>query len=159
MVTARTTSLPEELPGPTIYSNLLAQIKFHMLFNSTYNRCLNHRELRVKELLEIDAEMDEWMKSLPPHLQEDHQNLPQTPWLSFAPYHLLWRVRCLRTTLFFPILLKHASRSSMTDSSLLDPDHQEAFRVCVQSAHASIASIASFFSKGASNALRDWYAL
>lgn len=158
MLTTRTHDVPNELPGPTIYSNLLAQVQFHLMINDTYNQHVSNADLRVKELLAFDAKITTWVKSLPPHLQQGLSSQQSPPSFKFAPYHLFWRVSVLKIVLFFPVLLHLARGSTRADFQQPDTDQQAAVTVCIGHTHDIVLSIDRFLSQEPSNALRDWYA-
>ncbi|CAM1504648.1 Fc.00g022390.m01.CDS01 [Cosmosporella sp. VM-42] len=135
-----------------------SQVEFHLMINNAYNECINNPDLPAKDLLSINAKIDAWVESLPPHLQEDSAQ-SSFPRLNFASHHLLWRVRGLKIVLFFPTFV-HLTRSNSLEANS-DPEirnRKEAACICVGYAHTIIISIERFFAKEASNPLRDWYA-
>lgn len=129
------------------------------MINSTYNRCINGPDVQARHLLELNANIDHWLDALPLYLHQ--ASVPPTtfPQLIFAPCHLLWRVRCLKNSLFFPFLARLARIDGMDlDSDQSPGNWHEAVRVCVESAHTIVLSIEEFYSKENPDSLRDWYA-
>lgn len=158
-VTARTSVEPEESRGLTIYSNLIAQVEFHMLANKTYNAFVSNPEVSIQGLLNFEDKVEAWCRSLPPHLQEDWPQHGPCPNLGFSSSHLLWRVRCIKAALFFPTFMEvvRKSRTQPTAPPLRD-DQREVLCISVRQAHDSVNDIHHFFLKESLDGLRNWYA-
>ncbi|THC88359.1 hypothetical protein EYZ11_012196 [Aspergillus tanneri] len=58
-----TTVLPQEVNGPTLYSGLIAQARFHLLTNSVYLRLISSPSLTAEETLNLQKPMEECPKS------------------------------------------------------------------------------------------------
>jgi hypothetical protein len=73
-LTPATTSLPLESPGPTLYSGLIAQSRFHLLTNSVYQRLISSPSITPEETLNLQKPMDDWYNGLPSYITT-HYNL------------------------------------------------------------------------------------
>jgi hypothetical protein len=156
-----TSDFSAELPGPTIYSNLRAQVQFHLHFNPIYDRLISRPGLTVNDVLRLDSKIDEWMIELPSFFQEEDKTEWSQVWLRLARYRLFWRVRSHRISLFYPVLLQRAHDHPVYGNNAPRPTdaEQSAFRSCLKYAHQTVVSVDEYFRTEALHVLGEWYAL
>ncbi|KAH7384369.1 fungal-specific transcription factor domain-containing protein [Phaeosphaeria sp. MPI-PUGE-AT-0046c] len=157
-LTPRTTDLPQESEGPTLYSSLREQSEFHLHTNNISNRLLADPGLSPEAALSNGKAMDLWCHKLPLYLQLDVQPTCQLRWYLFARARLWWRFWNLKIIVFRHILLRQAIASrGQISSSTTSPEQEECKRICVEAAHATIASI-NQYSMQELTRLEGWYA-
>ncbi|KAL1981234.1 hypothetical protein VTN96DRAFT_2947 [Rasamsonia emersonii] len=159
-LTPATTTLPAEVDGPTLYTGLIAQSKFHLKTNQVYQRLISSPTLTAEETLQLQKPMDDWYNELPIYLK---QGSPAEPdWLALVRNRLMWRDWNLRIVLCRPILLRWASERWSSDAppeGEEDPAERECRIVCLQNARSSIASISEFMETHICTRLGAWYML
>lgn len=87
-LTESAAALPAEVNGPTIYSGLIAQAKFHLSTNQVNQRLASPATLVPDEAMNLQKPMDEWRGSLPTYLKQPTPNQPG--WLALARNRLQW---------------------------------------------------------------------
>ncbi|KAL2219178.1 putative C6 transcription factor [Thermoascus aurantiacus ATCC 26904] len=159
-LTPATTSVPPEVNGPTLYSGLIAQSKFHLMTKNVYQRLISSPSLTPEETLSLQKPMDDWYQSLPPYLKQATPT-PEPDWLALVRNRLMWRDWNLRILLYRPILLRWAARRwSPNPSSEPEPDNpaeRDCRLLCLQNARATIASISDFMDNHICTRLGAWY--
>lgn len=173
-MTPTTTTLPSESPGPTIYSGLIAQARFHLLTNSVYQRLISSPTITPEETLDLQKPMEEWYSGLPPYLQHRQQSLSIQPVklepdnLALVRNRLLWRNWNLTILIYRPILLRWAARrwtphggsgSTTGEGGSEDPVETDCRIRCLQNAQQTISSIAEYMDNHLCTRLGAWYML
>jgi transcriptional regulatory protein GAL4 len=171
-LTPTTTTLPAESSGPTIYSGLIAQSRFHLLTNSVYQRLISSPSLTPEDTLNLQKPIEEWYNGLPPYLQ--HPQLPLSvqpapdPDFALVRNRLLWRNWNLTILIYRPILLRWAARrwAPHTKSNPgtpeiggEDPCETECRMRCLQNARLTISSISEYMENYICTRLGAWYML
>nr|AAO00820.1 Unknown protein [Arabidopsis thaliana] len=172
-LTPTTTALPDESLGPTIYSGLIAQARFHILTNSVYQRLISSPSLTPEDTLKLQQPIEEWYNGLPSYLQHPQMPLsvqptnPDPDSLALVRNRLLWRNWNLTILIHRPILLRWASRrwaplSGMPgtpDAGTEDPCETECRVRCLQNARLTISSISEYMDNYICTRLGAWYML
>ena len=176
-LTPATTSLPSESPGPTLYSGLIAQARFHLLTNSVYQRLISSPSVTPEETLNLQKPMEEWYNSLPAYHHYPLQPLTVQPTqpdpdnLALVRNRLLWRNWNLIILIYRPILLRWAARrwaphggstdcsSTSSDAGTEDPCETECRIRCLQNARLTIASISEYMDNHICTRIGAWYML
>ncbi|KAJ5909907.1 hypothetical protein N7504_004550 [Penicillium tannophilum] len=176
-LTPATTSLPSESPGPTLYSGLIAQARFHLLTNSVYQRLISSPSVTPEETLNLQKPMEEWYNSLPAYHHYPLQPLTVQPTqpdpdnLALVRNRLLWRNWNLIILIYRPILLRWAARrwaphggssdgsSTNSDAGAEDPCETECRIRCLQNARLTIASISEYMDSHICTRIGAWYML
>lgn len=159
MLTTTTSELPQSVAEPTIYSSLIAQVDFHLIFNPIYNRLINHSRITGSETLQFDAQVSDWLQSLPNYFQEQSRPEFSFHWLIPARYRLSWRVRSLRILIFFPIFLRWVVDDNGENWANATEEDRVSLSTCLDYAHQNVSSIEGYFLSEPSNVMGDWYAL
>ncbi|KFZ16069.1 hypothetical protein V502_05268 [Pseudogymnoascus sp. VKM F-4520 (FW-2644)] len=128
-LTPTTTSLPNEIASPTIYSSLIVQSKLHQATNPVYHRLISNPPPAAHELLSLQQPIDLWEASIPPYFQLDNPDVHQHDALILARYRLTWRAANLRIILFRPVVLRWAARrwTAHDISEAEDPEEEHYF--------------------------------
>lgn len=176
-LTPATTTLPTESTGPTLYSGLIAQARFHLLTNSVYQRLISSPSITPEETLSLQKPMEEWYNGLPSYLHYPLQPLAVPPTqpdpdnLALVRNRLLWRNWNLLILIYRPILLRWAARrwaphGGNSDGSAIsseggseDPCETECRMRCLQNARLTIASISEYMDNHVCTRLGAWYML
>ncbi|KAJ6037903.1 hypothetical protein N7499_004115 [Penicillium canescens] len=173
-LTPTTTTLPAESSGPTIYSGLIAQSRFHLLTNSVYQRLISSPSLTPEDTLNLPEPIEEWYNGLPSYLQHPRLPLfvqpanPDPDSLALVRNRLLWRNWNLTILIYRPILLRWAARrwAPYTSSSPgtpeiggEDPCETECRMYCLQNARLTISSISEYMETYICTRLGAWYML
>ncbi|KAH8703730.1 putative C6 transcription factor [Talaromyces proteolyticus] len=159
-LTPATTTLPPESNGPTQYTGLIAQTKFHLKTNHVYQRLISSPSITAEETKELHKYMEEWYNELPMYLKGRSPNEPD--WLALTRNRLMWRDWNMRMLIYRPIVLRWASeRWTSTDSldNQEDPAERECRLLCLQYARTSIMSISEFMENHMCTRLGAWYML
>ncbi|KAJ5738538.1 hypothetical protein N7493_001693 [Penicillium malachiteum] len=176
-LTPATTTLPSESPGPTLYSGLIAQARFHLLTNSVYQRLISSPTVTPEETLNLQKPMEEWYTGLPSYLHYPlqplavHPTQPDPDNLALVRNRLLWRNWNLIILIYRPILLRWAARrwapqsgssdgsSVSSDAGIEDPCETECRVRCLQNARLTIASISEYMDNHVCTRIGAWYML
>ncbi|KAJ5124206.1 uncharacterized protein N7515_008031 [Penicillium bovifimosum] len=173
-LTPTTTTLPAESPGPTIYSGLIAQARFHLLTNSVYQRLISSPSLTPEDTLNLQKPIEEWYNGLPPYLKHPQLPLSMQPTnpdpdsLALVRNRLLWRNWNLTILIYRPILLRWAARRwaplsgsgpGTPDGGSEDPCETECRLRCLQNARLTISSISEYMENYICTRLGAWYML
>ncbi|KFY39549.1 hypothetical protein V495_05890 [Pseudogymnoascus sp. VKM F-4514 (FW-929)] len=160
-LTLTTTSLPNEIASPTIYSSLIVQSKLHQAINPVYHRLISTPPPGAHELLSLQKPIDDWEASIPPYFQLDNPDVHQHDALILARYRLTWRAANVRIILFRPIVLKWAARrwTAQDIPETEDPEEEQCRQLCLQSARETIASISRYMTTNIPSRLGSWYML
>ncbi|KAJ5819863.1 hypothetical protein N7474_005454 [Penicillium riverlandense] len=175
-LTPVTTTLPPEEPGPTLYSGLIAQARFHLLTNSVYQRLISSPSPTPEETLNLQKPMEEWYNGLPSYIQHPQQSLSVQPTnivpenLALVRNRLLWRNWNLTILIYRPILLRWAARRwapsgsiggppGTPDGGTEDPCETECRVRCLQTARLTISSIAEYMDNYVCMRIGAWYML
>ncbi|KAF4222679.1 hypothetical protein CNMCM8980_007841 [Aspergillus fumigatiaffinis] len=161
-LTSTTTVLPAEENGPTIYSGMIAQAKFHLHTNSVYQRLISTPSLTAEETLSLSKPMEDWYNSLP-HYFKQPITTPESDNFALVRNRLMWRHWNLRILLYRPILLRWASRRwTPTPDSPPEPEdplETECRMLCLRNARWTISSISDFVNNHICTRLGAWYML
>lgn len=160
-LTSTTTTLPQESDGPTLYSGIIAQTKFHLLTNSVYQRLISSPSLTPEETLGLQKPMDEWYNGLPDYLKQT-VTTPEPDSLALVRRRLMWRDWNLRTLIYRPILLRWAARRWTPGSQPVeheDPLESDCRMLCLRNARLTIASISEYMDNYICTRLGAWYML
>ncbi|KAH7374177.1 putative fungal-specific transcription factor [Cadophora sp. MPI-SDFR-AT-0126] len=161
-LTATTTSLPQELALPTVYSGLKAQSALHLTTNQLYHRLISTPGPTSSELLSLQARLDVWENSIQPYFQIHSPELQANDAFVLARYRLSWRTWNLRIILFRPTVLRWAA-NLWAAGPVINPDADEADErcrmLCLESARDTIASISEYMSGNLTSRLGSWYML
>ncbi|KAJ5885154.1 hypothetical protein N7495_009664 [Penicillium taxi] len=173
-LTSATTSIPTESAGPTLYTGLIAQARFHLLTNSVYQRLISSPSITPEETLNLQKPMEEWYNSLPSYLHYPLQPLlvqptqPDADRLALVRNRILWRHWNLLILIYRPILLRWSARrwgpvsdgsSVSSESSNEDPCETECRVRCLQNARLTIASISEYMDRHVCSRIGAWYML
>lgn len=162
-LTSTTTTLPQESPGPSIYSGMIAQTKFHLLTNGVYQRLISSPSLTPEETLSLQKPMEEWYNNLPDYLKQQPMlaTSPESESLALVRRRLMWRDWNLRTLIYRPILLRWAARkwTPTAQAEHEDPLESECRMLCLRNARLSIASISDYMDNYICTRLGAWYML
>lgn len=165
MLTTSSSEPVAAVTDPTIYSNIAAQAGFHLTFNPIYNHLIScHTGVSPSESLKFDAEITDWVRTLPPYFQEEPFLGFRFHWLTTARFRLSWRIRALRMLIFFPMLLHRvgdsgSQKDAIADGPKMTEEERLGISICLGYAHENIASIQTYFQSGFESVLGDWYAL
>ena len=151
----------DEIEAPTIYTCVIAQSRFHLVTNSVHHRLISNPEPLPQERLDLERVIEVWEESVPYYFRLDFPAVQADDALLFARYRLSWRSWNLKIVLLRPVVLSWAARKRMSHASAEHDTPQEfaCRRNCVQSARATITSIADFISNSAGSRLSTWYLL
>lgn len=176
-LTPATTTLPSESTGPTLYSGLIAQARFHLLTNGVYQRLISSPSITPEETLNLQKPMEEWYNGLPSYLHYPLQPLaipptqPDPDNLALVRNRLLWRNWNLLILIYRPILLRWAARrwaphggssdgsSVSSEGGSEDPCETECRMRCLQNARLTIVSISEYMDNHVCTRLGAWYML
>ncbi|OQD77076.1 hypothetical protein PENDEC_c003G06402 [Penicillium decumbens] len=176
-LTPTTTSLPSESLGPTLYSGLIAQARFHLITNSVYQRLISTPSLTPEETLDLQKPMEEWYNGLPSYFRYPLQPLAVQPThpdpdnLALVRNRMLWRNWNLIILIYRPILLRWAARrwapqggssdgsSVSSEGGAEDPCETECRMRCLQNARLTIGSISEYMDNHVCTRLGAWYML
>lgn len=160
-LTESTTTLPVESNGPTLYTGLIAQAKFHLLTNKVYQRLISAPSLTPEETLSLQKPMDEWYNSLPEYLKQPPSTPSEPELVALVRCRLMWRDWNLRILLYRPVLLRWASRRWAPDSpaEVEDPLETDCRMLCLQNARLTISSISVYMDHYICTRLGAWYML
>ncbi|KAJ5692372.1 hypothetical protein N7462_001795 [Penicillium macrosclerotiorum] len=177
-LTPTSTTLPLESSGPTLYSGLIAQVRFHLLTNSVYQRLISSPTITPEETLNLQKPMEEWYNGLPPYMQYPLQPLAMPPTkpdpdnLALVRHRMLWRKWNLVILIYRPVLLRWAARrwaphdGSSDGSSVVspeggteDPCETECRVRCLQNARLTITSISEYMDNHICSRIGAWYML
>ncbi|OJJ34169.1 hypothetical protein ASPWEDRAFT_52449 [Aspergillus wentii DTO 134E9] len=159
-LTSTTTTLPAEANGPTLYSGLIAQARFHLLTNGVYQRLISSPSLTPEETLNLQKPMEEWYNGLPYYLKQP-ATTPESDSLALVRNRLMWRDWNLRILVYRPILLRWASRrwTPNTPSEEEDPLEADCRMFCLRNARLTIGSISDYVNNYICARLGAWYML
>jgi len=161
-LTSSTTTLPKESDGPTLYSGIIAQAKFHLLTNSVYQRLISSPALTPEETLSLQKPMEEWYNNLPDYLKQP-ASMPESDSLALVRRRLMWRDWNLRTLIYRPILLRWAARrwtpTPGPPPEREDPLEGDCRMLCLRNARLTIASISEYMDNYICTRLGAWYML
>ncbi|OJJ36079.1 hypothetical protein ASPWEDRAFT_112273, partial [Aspergillus wentii DTO 134E9] len=133
-----TTSLPPEVNGPTLYSGLISQAKFHLLANSIYRRLIATPCISIAEVQKLEASIDDLRDSCPSYLKGSGSVL-ESNWLRFAKDRLRICDKNLRILIWRPYLSLWTSRvQSIHDEN--DVYRESAFR-CLHATKGLLALV------------------
>ncbi|PLN82126.1 fungal-specific transcription factor domain-domain-containing protein [Aspergillus taichungensis] len=159
-LTSTTTTLPAEVDGPTLYTGMIAQARFHLLTNSVYQRLISSPSLTPEETLTLQKPMEEWYNGLPHYFK---QPMPQEPAnFVLVRNRLMWRDWNLRILIYRPILLRWASRRWTPNTPAADhedPYEADCRALCLRNARLTISSITDFMSNHICTRIGAWYML
>ncbi|KAJ5116212.1 hypothetical protein N7456_000560 [Penicillium angulare] len=176
-LTPSTTTLPTESSGPTLYSGLIAQARFHLLTNRVYQRLISSPSITPEETLDLQKPMEEWYTGLPSYLHYPlqplavHPTQPDPDNLALVRNRLLWRDWNLMILIYRPILLRWAARrwgpyggssdgsSVSSEGSTEDPCETECRVRCLQNARLTIGSISEYMDNHICTRIGAWYML
>ncbi|KAJ5864689.1 uncharacterized protein N7529_006605 [Penicillium soppii] len=175
-LTPTTTALPDESLGPTIYSGLIAQARFHLLTNSVYQRLISSPSLTPEDTLNLQKPIEEWYNGLPSYFKNPTQPLsvqpvnPDPDSLALVRNRLLWRNWNLTILIYRPILLRWAARRwaplsglssgpGTPDAGCEDPCETECRLRCLQNARLTISSISEYMENYICTRIGAWYML
>lgn len=154
------TSAPQEVETPTIYTGLIAQSRFHIKTNQLHHRLLSRPEPSLQDILSLQAEVDEWENSLPLYFRPNSPLIQSHQAYMFARYRLSWRVWNLKIVLLRPVLLRWSARQKSGDDQAPESDEEVTCRQdCLQHARETITSISDFMSRDIGTRLSTWYIL
>ena len=158
---ASTTLLPAEIPQTTYYTPLICQSLFHLSTNGLHHRLISSPSPSSQELIALNRTIDEWEESIPDYFRLELPDIQSNETFLFARYRLYWRSWNLKILLSRPVVLQWAARLKTADISAKSntSDDFECRRICMQSASATINSIAEFMSTGVVSRLSTWYSL
>lgn len=161
-LTTITTSLPQEITTPTVYSGLRAQSALHLATNQLYHRLISTPGPTSSELLSLQAPLDAWRSSIPSYFDIHNPELQANDALILARYRLSWRTWNLRIILFRPTVLRWAASlwagGPQNDPATNGPD-EKCRTLCLESARDTIASISEYMGGNLTSRLGSWYML
>lgn len=159
-LTPSTTSLPPELPTPTIYSSLICQSRFHQLTNSMSNRLLAINPPSAAETLQMHASIHSYRQSLPSYFDVEQPPAMTTDWYLFARAKLAWRCWNFELLAMRPFLLRWAKTNKQVDSYQESQEASRCRQLCIDCAHRTIISIHEYVVMTMPlPRLHAWYAL
>jgi transcriptional regulatory protein GAL4 len=160
-LTPSTTLLPPESAGPTIYTSLIHQSRFHRITNSMANRLLAANPPSAKETLNMHESIQAFRKSLPSYFDVDQSPVMAADWYLFGRVKLAWRTWNFELLAMRPFLLRWAKTSTRETTSYKDTSEEvECRQLCIDCAHATIASINQYVMVTTPlPRLHAWYAL
>ncbi|KAJ9134315.1 C6 zinc finger domain containing protein [Pleurostoma richardsiae] len=161
LLTARTSVLPGESTGPTLYSGVKTQSDFHLHSNYISNSLLSASGIATQDALTMNTSLDSWSDTIPPYFLPNRP--PETddqPYL-FARSRLWWRFWNLKIILFRHLLLRQAvarNRSPITLTSN-HPLDEQAIYIAIDAAQCTITSINSYLETAELTRLASWYSV
>ncbi|ANB15131.1 galactose-responsive transcription factor GAL4 [Sugiyamaella lignohabitans] len=173
-LTALSTITPVERDRPTIYSGMIAQSKFTVQTSSLYNRLISKPIPSAEEVLEMDKQIDTFIRDIPPWFAENgppishytagsQLNDATIAGLILSRYRLHWRYKNLRIIMFRPFVVQTIlSTNSQNDTSSSTPTSEAELQcktICLQNAHQTILSVEEFVSTGQLSSISVWYAV
>lgn len=159
MLTPATSEYPNSVSGPTIYTSLIVQVEFHIIFSQMYYNLISHTGITPNEALKYDLEISNWQESVPPYFQENAAANFSFHWLASARYRVSWRVRCLRILIFTPVFLRWVGDNKGQDWTNMTEDEQRCLLVSLDYAHQNVISVRRYFQQEPQSVMGDWYAL
>lgn len=110
-----------ELDGPTLYSSLIAEARFHILARSIYQRITSRLPFAAMEALHLQSVIDDHYAHAPSYLRGN--SLASEPeWLMQARNRLLWGYKHLQLLLYRPFL--HVRTSCNGNLPMLQPNSE-----------------------------------
>jgi transcriptional regulatory protein GAL4 len=160
-LTPDTHILPDEIEFPTAYTGLISQSLFHLATNSLHHRLISTPYPLPEELLSLNQVIETWETSIPSYFQLSSPIVHANEAFLFARYRLMWRSWNLQIILFRPIVLQLAARRKQPEANHVSETSEELVcrEKCIQSARATITSIADFVATGMVSRLSTWYML
>ncbi|ODM15000.1 hypothetical protein SI65_09495 [Aspergillus cristatus] len=113
---ATTSWLPSEVNGPTLYTGLIAQSRFHAIANAIYRRLVAKPNISIAEMQDMEKMIDDCQCSHPYYLM-DEDYMPRSEWLRFSSDRLRICDRNLRILLWRPYLLQWVKMNSKGEES------------------------------------------
>jgi transcriptional regulatory protein GAL4 len=160
-LTSQTTSLPIEIPHPTVYTSLICQSQFHLITNNIHHCLISNISPSAQELLAHSSTINAWEESIPSYLQLDSPDIQSDETFLFARYRLSWRSWNMKIILFRPVVLQWAARRQKLENGD-DSETSEEFECrkrCIEAANATINSVSNFVAKNMISRLSTWYML
>lgn len=159
VLTMATSEHPTAVDEPTIYSHLIAQAGFQLIFNPIYDQLISRGSITPEDALQFDAEISAWESSLPLFFRETVQPVSPHHWVTSSRHRLHWRIRSLRIIIFFPALLRWVRPNNRAEWESATENEQLVILRCLDYVHQNVRSVEEYFLYESSNVLGDWYAL
>ncbi|KAB2575277.1 Regulatory protein GAL4 [Lasiodiplodia theobromae] len=132
--------LPPPQNVPTVTSCLQAQVSLARIANAAHVKLHSSCSLRPCEVLQFDAEVRNWLASLPPYFGSDHE------WASSPKMILLWRAAHLRIIICRPFLFAAIRARAPLDIQASDGRYMpNPVSICVSIAHECALSICDYW--------------
>lgn len=162
--TPLSTEVPTASRDMTVYSALIWQTHFCQTSNHMYNRIISSPNApTMEELLQMDAEIQEWYKTLPKWMSADTtpQVCREAPWIYFAAHKLHWRYNNLRFLIGRRVFVERCLRGQSFSPTAQDNNSEEfaLLDICFSCALDTIYDIHKFFNGRVLNRLECWYGL
>ncbi|OGM44791.1 hypothetical protein ABOM_006214 [Aspergillus bombycis] len=125
-----TTVPPTEVDGPTLYTGLIAQARFHQMANSIYRILLAYPSVPLHEVCRLETQINVWRDTCPSYLHDPSLST-KSPFLRFAGDRLRICDKNLRILLWRPYLMAWT-----TDGG--NDEHRVAALRCVETARESM---------------------
>ncbi|OAA66915.1 c6 zinc finger domain containing protein [Niveomyces insectorum RCEF 264] len=160
LLTGRTTVIPGESQGPTVYSGLKAQSDFHLQSNHISNALLAASGVSTQDALAMNHALDGWSETVPAYFRLSAMPAANDEWYLFARSRLWWRFWNLKIILFRQLLLRRAvERNRQTNPTEAGPLQEQAIRIAVDAAQATITSIHDHLATANITRLTSWYSV
>lgn len=159
MLTMATSEHPTGVEEPTIYSHIIAQVGFQLVFNPIYDRLINRCSITPEEALKFDGQISTWESSLPFFLRESAEAAFSYHNVNSSRYRLNWRVRSLRILVFFPAFLRWVRPNKQVEWDRATDNERQVILRCLDYVHQNVCSIQNYFLHEPGNILGEWYAV
>lgn len=113
------TSYPPAREGPTIYSGLIAQTKFHRMANQIYRYLTSVGPISAERAAEFEKQIDDWRSGCPSYLKAA-VTATEPDWLKLAKDRLIICDRNLRLLILRPFLMRWATVLQAQDRGAFD---------------------------------------
>jgi transcriptional regulatory protein GAL4 len=154
-----TSDIPPESDQPTLYSSLKLQSQLHLATNKISNRLLCAPSISAEEALTLNQSLLKWAAAVPGYFQLDQMKASVHHWYLFARSKLWWRYWNIQIILFRPILLRAAMEQIHGRDFHLPPVYDQCKKLCLESAHRTIATIDEYIEQNFLTRLAAWYSL
>jgi hypothetical protein len=159
-LTISATKAPENINGPTIYTNVRVQSQFHLLTNHIYNRVISNPAPSARQVLQWDdIYITKWLNMVPWYYK-DSAGVPERHALAHSI--MTWRYKHFRMIIYRPFLIQKTlvtTRSQPSENSDSCIYRDAACERCSKESHETISSIDRFWKDHVHTRMACWYAL
>ncbi|GME74727.1 unnamed protein product [[Candida] boidinii] len=165
-------------PYPTVYSAMIQQTKFTLLTSPMYTKLLDKHLPSLKECLEMNAKLTDFVRNLPNYFSEHntiaeqaYKNVPENlypgykdrppTWLTLSRHRLIWRYKNLQIILFRPFIWQKIMANDAQSIEICQTeDARKCRRICLDAASETITSIYNYVNNERDNLslIATWYA-